>query len=210
MPQGLPVRAAIEVTFFILEEKELEVSETSRRKKRQKKSRKNLWPLAVFFLAFALSVGFSLAAQLIMTGSVLAVALILIFVLLLISIVFDIIGVAVTKCDDKAFFAMASRKVKGAKKSLFLLRNADRVNSICCDIIGEVLSILSGALGMVIVGILLVNANGVWEIMTPVLIGAAITAMTAGGKAVTKTIAIKKAHGIVFAVGRILSIFGKG
>ena len=166
--------------------------------------------MAVFFLAFVLSAAFSLSAELILTNPSLIIALILIFVFLFISIIFDIIGVAVTKCDDKAFFAMASRKVRGAKKSLFLLRNADRVNSVCCDIIGEVLSILSGALGMVIVGFLLANAEGWREIMVPVLVGGAIASLTAGGKAVTKTIAIKKAHSIVFAVGRLLSIFGKG
>jgi len=188
-------------------EKDTPKKKEKRRKK--KKHKRNLWPIVVFVAAFVLMVAFSLGAELALSRPNLAIALVLIFVFLLISIVFDIIGVAVTKCDDAAFFAMASRRVRGAKKCLFLLRNADRVNSVCCDIIGEVLSILSGALSVVIVYFMLRSADGFWEIMIPVLIAATIASLTAGGKAFTKTIAIRNAQKIVFAVGRIMSIFGK-
>ncbi|MCL2370986.1 MAG: hypothetical protein FWC80_07160 [Firmicutes bacterium] len=179
------------------------------KRRKKKKSKRNFWPIVVFVAAFVLMVAFSLGAELALSRPNLAIALVLIFVFLLISIVFDIIGVAVTKCDDAAFFAMASRRVRGAKKCLFLLRNADRVNSVCCDIIGEVLSILSGALSVVIVYFMLRSAEGFWEIMIPVLIAATIASLTAGGKAFTKTIAIRNAQKIVFAVGKIMSIFGK-
>jgi len=179
------------------------------KKKKKKKSKRNLWPIFVFIAAFVLMVVFSFGAELALSRPNLAVALILIFVFLFISIVFDIIGVAVTKCDDAAFFAMASRRVKGAKKCLFLLRNSDRVNSVCCDIIGEVLSILSGALSVVIVVFLLRDAEGFRELIIPVLVAATIASLTAGGKAFTKTIAIRNAQKIVFAVGRVLSVFSK-
>jgi len=183
---------------------------TAKRVKKKKKSKRNLWPIFVFFAAFVLSVVFSLSSELVLTNPSLIVALVLIFVFLVISIFFDIIGVAVTKCEDKAFFAMASRKVRGAKKSLFLIKHADRVNSVCCDIIGEVLSILSGALGMVVVGFLIAGAEGIRDIIVPVLVGASIASLTAGGKAYTKTIAIKKAQPIVFFAGKLLAIFGEG
>ena len=52
-------------------------------------------------------------------------------------ILFDIIGVAVTVADEKEFHAMATKKVKGSKCAIKLIRNSAKVANICADVIGD-------------------------------------------------------------------------
>ena len=58
-------------------------------------------------------------------------ALLILALFIGLGILFDIIGVAVTAADPRPFHSMAAHKEKGAKEALKLLRNADRVSSVC-------------------------------------------------------------------------------
>ena len=53
-------------------------------------------------------------------------------------ILFDIIGVAVTSSDDKIFHSMSARKVRGAKVAVKFHKNAEKVSSFCCDVVGDI------------------------------------------------------------------------
>ena len=61
-----------------------------------------------------------------------------------------IIGVAVTVADEAEFHAKASKKIKGSKTSIKLIRNASIVANICADVIGDVCGVLSGAISAMI------------------------------------------------------------
>ena len=89
------------------------------------------WALTAFVMAVALS------------GLLLALLILALFIGL--GILFDIIGVAVTAADPRPFHSMAAHKEKGAKEALKLLRNADRVSSVCNDVVGDICGIVSGA-----------------------------------------------------------------
>ena len=122
------------------------------------------------------------------------------------AIVFDIIGVAVTAADPRPFHSMAAHKEKGAKEALMLLRNADRVSSVCNDVVGDICGIVSGATGAVIVTRLQQVLN-VRTVLVSVAVTALVSGLTIGGKALSKTFAIKQSTKVVYWAGRFLHVF---
>ena len=57
---------------------------------------------------------------------------------------------AVTVANEHEFHAKATKKVKGSKDSLKLIKNAPRVANICADVIGDICGVLSGAISALI------------------------------------------------------------
>ena len=112
---------------------------------------------------------------------------------------------AVTAADETPFHSMASKRLKGARQSINLLRNAPRVSSFCNDVVGDICSVVSGAAGTAIVYRLFADSARIS--LFEVALGALIAAITVGGKAFAKNIGINNANYIVYKVGRILSIF---
>ena len=108
-------------------------------KKKQSKFKKYFrWPLIVLVLSFTLSMAFGVLSEIALSGAGIAISIVVIIVFLFIAIITDMIGVAITACDEKNFRAMASRKVRGAKEAIILQKNADRVSSIFADILGDI------------------------------------------------------------------------
>lgn len=168
-----------------------------------------VWPVKVFFLAFALSMFFSITSEFLLSDSGIIVSIIIILVLIVIAVITDMIGVAVTAASQEPFRAMASRKVRGAKESLLLLKHADRVSSLCADVIGDVCGILSGAAGTSILVKVVINASAPVEILVASLISSFIAGLTIFGKAMGKKLSMQKCNSIVFAVGKFLSLFSR-
>ena len=135
------------------------------------------------------------------------VAFLILFVIILIGILFDIIGVAVTSADERPFHSMASRKVPGAHEAISLLRNAERVSSICNDVIGDVCGVVSGSAAASISAQVIVNFSGEIGEIIMLLMSAMVAGLTVGGKAIGKTFAIGSCVKIVSAVGRIIWFF---
>ncbi|GFN23329.1 MAG: hypothetical protein IMW96_10680 [Thermoanaerobacteraceae bacterium] len=127
----------------------------------------------------------------------------LLIVIILTGILFDILGTAVAAAVEPPFHAKAARKIPGAKEAIWLLRNADRVASFANDVVGDICGTLSGAIGA---GILFRLAGAEAE---DALLGTAMTAviaaLTVGGKAVGKRMALSEAEEIVFWVGRAIA-----
>jgi CBS domain containing-hemolysin-like protein len=139
-------------------------------------------------------------------GAGLAVALLILLLFIGLGIVFDIIGVAVTAADPKPFHSMAAHKEKGAKQALMLLRNADRVSSVCNDVVGDICGIVSGATGAVIVS-QLQQALNTRTVLISVGVTALVSGLTIGGKALSKTFAMKQSKRVVYLVGRVMHLF---
>ena len=104
---------------------------------------------------------------------------------------------------------MAARKVPGAVEAIQLLRNAERVGSICNDVIGDICGVVSGSASAAIA----VRMMESFELSWPRVIGLAMSALAAGltvcGKAIGKSIAIHSSTEIVYGVGRIIYRFRK-
>ena len=82
-------------------------------------------------------------------GTVLSFVVLFFFIGL--GIVFDMIGVAATSGTEKEFHSMAAHKVRGAREAVWMVRNAEKVSSICNDVVGDICGIISGATGALIV-----------------------------------------------------------
>lgn len=181
-----------------------------RKNKKIKKQSTNFWPLKIFIMAIALSLGFSILSEYLMGATGIIVAILVIVLFVSIAIITDMIGVAVTACSKEPFMAMCSKKVRGAKEGLMLIRNADKVASLCADVLGDVCGILSGAAGASIVAKITIDFQNVnLTILVASLITALIAGVTIFGKALGKRTAMDNCNAIILKVGKFLSLFTK-
>ena len=180
-------------------------SDASSGKKERNKTVK--WVLTIFLVTILVSGTISFTSDLIMANSSTLVAFIILFVIVLIGILFDIIGVAVTSADERPFHSMAARKVPGAQEAIRLLRNAERVSSICNDVIGDICGVISGSASATIAAQLISNFELTLEILIPLVMSALVAGLTVGGKAMGKTFAINSCTKIVHGVGKLLCVF---
>ena len=100
---------------------------------------------------------------------------------------------------------MAASKVRGARESIKIIRNAGSVANFCNDVIGDIAGIISGsAVGAIIIKI---NQNLSFNstILSIVLAGI-VAAVTIMGKAFGKEIALRNSNYIVYQLGRLMSI----
>ena len=160
------------------------------------------WGIKIFVLSFVLTVIFSFLTEIIMAKNSFWVCLIVLVVLLFFNIVFDVFGTATTSCDLQPFLAMASRKKKGAKRAVWLVKNAHKVSSICSDVIGDICGIISGSAGATMALILALGEKS--NLIASIGISAAISAFTVGGKAFSKFLAIKYNQKIVYFFAKLL------
>ena len=165
------------------------------------------WVVTIFFVTILVSGTISFTSDLLMANSSMLVAFIILLTIVLIGIVFDVIGVAVTSADEKPFHSMAARKVPGAQESIRLLRNAERVSSICNDVVGDICGVVSGSASATIAAQVLRNFEFSAESIIPLVMSALVAGVTVGGKAVGKTVAMKSCTNIVHGVGKIVWVF---
>ena len=164
------------------------------------------WVLTVFIVAVVLAAAMSLASEILMSGAGVVVAVLILVLFILLGIVFDILGVAVTAASERPFHSMASHKVKGAKEALKLLKNASKVSSVCNDVVGDICGIVSGTTAAVIV-LQLQRSLSTSSVLISVGVTALISGLTIGGKALGKTFAMKKCTKVVYLAGRFLHLF---
>jgi len=165
------------------------------------------WVVTIFFVTIFVSGTISFASDAIMAGSTMFVAFVILLAIVLIGILFDIIGVAVTSADEKPFHSMAARKVPGAQESIRLLRNAERVSSICNDVVGDICGVVSGSASATIAAQILNNFEFSWSQIVPLMMSALVAGLTVGGKAIGKTVAMGSCTSIVHGVGKIIWVF---
>ena len=167
------------------------------------------WLCQIFLLSLELSIAFSLLAQLTLSHTNLAISLILIAVLIIISVIADIVGVAVTACNVKPLLENIEKGVFGARLGLRIVKQADKASSICSDVIGDICSILSGAGGVSITLQLTELFSSVSSFVLALFVNAIIASLSIVGKAVGKTYALNNPLKIVLIVGKVFSIFSK-
>ena len=171
---------------------------------KKERSKTIRWVVTIFFVTIVISGIISLVSDEIMSRSGIGLAFVILFAIVLLGLMFDIVGVAVTAADEKPFHAMASRKVSGARESLKLLRNSDRVSSICCDVVGDICGVVSGAASATIAALIISSANFGWPQIVTLAMSALVAGLTVGGKAIGKGVAIGSATKIVQTVGKII------
>jgi len=125
------------------------------------------WVVTIFFVTILISGAITLLSDILMENSSMAVAFLILLAIIFIGIIFDIIGMAVATADEKPFHAMAARKVPGARAAIQLLRNAERVSSICNDVVGDICGVVSGSASATIAAQILTNFDFSWPRSSP-------------------------------------------
>lgn len=165
------------------------------------------WSISIAVITFVLAAIFSIASNGILIGVPWTLGLLVVLVIVCIGILFDMIGIAAAAANETPFHSMAARKVHGAKHSILIVRNADRVASFCNDVIGDISGIISGtASALVVIQIaqsIHLQATSV-EYAINVGLASFIAAITVGGKALGKSFAITYSRDIILHVGKIL------
>ena len=173
----------------------------SHKKERNKAIR---WVIIIFFSTILISGTISLISEEIMATSGMGVAFVILLAIVLVGILFDIVGVAVTSADEKPFHSMAARKVPGARQAISLLRNAERVSSICNDVVGDICGVVSGSASATIAAQILSHFEFGWPQIVSLSMSALVAGLTVGGKAIGKTFAMNSCTDIIYLVGQFI------
>ena len=185
---------------------------TEHNKKSQKSKPGINWAVKATVISFFMTIAFSLFSELIVRTASVYISALIVLLLVLISIAFDMIGTAMASAEQAPFVAMSSSKVRGAKEVLGLIKNTDKVCSICNDIVGDICGIVSGAATSAIIYNVVIARNissSLIEMIFTIFFSAVVACLTIGGKAFGKTIALKRSKDILLLVGVFLSIFKK-
>lgn len=165
------------------------------------------WFFTVFVVTFILSMIFSYISTTSINGLGALPALIVLIVVILVGVLFDIVGVAITCATEEEFHAMASKKVKGAKTAIKLIRSAPKVSNICADVIGDICGVLSGAISAILTVKITQNMGLSYDIQF--IMSAFVASLTVGGKALGKNFAKTQCTTIIAWVSKVLSVFEK-
>ena len=164
------------------------------------------WVITIILMAFAISLVFSFASELLLKNAGLILSIILVLVFIILGMIFDMIGVAVTSADDKPIISMNAKKIKGSNMAVKLIKNSDKVASLCNDVVGDICGIVSGTAG-VTVAVTISSKFNIDLFIVSLLVTSIIAALTIGTKAMGKGVAIKNSTKIITAFSKILSIF---
>ena len=194
--------ACCRLSIYIMGEIPVSKSDSAASKKERNKTIR--WVVTIFFVTILVSGAISLLSDYIMSVSGIMVAFLILMAIILIGIIFDVIGVAVASADEKPFHSMAARKVPGAQDSIKLLRNAERVSSICNDVVGDICGVISGSASATIAAQVLNQVEFGWPQLVTLAMSALVAGLTVGGKAMGKTYAMNSCTKIIGFVGRLL------
>lgn len=170
-------------------------------KNKEKDHSKIKWFIEVFITTFILSICFSYISTYGVSNLNLLSSIIILIAVIVVGIIFDIIGVAVTVANENEFHAKATKKVEGAKSSIKLIKNSAKVANICADVIGDICGVLSGAISAMISAKIMEKTGTNLQF----IVSAMVASLTVGGKALGKEIANKESTRIVHFVGILLS-----
>ena len=174
----------------------------------KKKNSNSNWIILITVLAFVISFIFSFISEIALGNTGIFVGVIILISFILIGVIFDMIGVAVTASDEKPIHSMNAQKVKGADVAIILKKNAAKVSSFCNDVVGDICGIISGSAGVSIT-VTLTKLSDINSLLLSLIVTALIASLTIGGKALGKGIAIKKANNILYTFSKFLSYFYK-
>jgi CBS domain containing-hemolysin-like protein len=170
------------------------------------------WSLFISIVTFFLASVFTVASTTLLEGLSWGLGMLIVILLVLNGIFFDIMGIAATAASEVPFHGMASERVKGSKKAIYIVRNADRFSNFCNDVVGDVSSVISGAASAAVVFKLMESLNSgneVLRVVVSVVFTALVSALTVGGKAMGKSFAIHYSTDIVLMIGKVFDMMEK-
>lgn len=166
------------------------------------------WSTKITLLTFTLALLFSVFSITLSEGTNLLLSLITVLMFILIGIIADTVGLAAATATESHFRAMASKKIKGAKEAAYIAKNAPMFSSLFNDVLGDIAGIISGAASAAVViqlAFFIRTSEGAFlYILISIILTSVIAALTVGGKAVCKTVAIYQSTSIILHTGKVL------
>lgn len=159
--------------------------------------------ILTFSGTFLIAALFSYIFEVLLADITLLIAFFVLILIISLGVLCDGIGNAVVAATEAPFHSMAAQKVKGAKESIGLIRNAPLVANIFNDVIGDVAGIISGSSATAIV-LSIEEGIGRQSVLLAIAMSGFVAALTVGGKAIGKKYAIERANYIVYYLGLIL------
>ncbi|MBE6022403.1 MAG: hypothetical protein E7231_04100 [Cellulosilyticum sp.] len=159
--------------------------------------------LLIIGITFIIATFFSYIFEVLLGDVPLLIAFFLLISIIIIGIICDGIGNAVVAVDEISFHSMAASRVKGAKESIVLIRNAPMVANLFNDVIGDICGIISGSTASAIV-LSIESGFGIQSVLLSIAMSGFVAALTVGGKAIGKGFAIARARYIVYYVGIVM------
>lgn len=167
------------------------------------------WVYTISLITFVLAIIFSLISENLVNKLELGLAFVTLIVIILIGIIFDTIGIAVTRADEKPFHSMAAKKIEEAQMAISLVRNAGEVSNFCNDVVGDISGIISGAVGASII-LKLTSTHGFEDVaLLNTLIASFTAALTVGGKSIGKSYAMIHYETILMKFAKMIDMIEK-
>lgn len=165
------------------------------------KKRSLNWAIKILILSISLSICFSVISQSIFPNLPALLSMLVIVFFIALSVIFDMIGVAVTTINTNALKSFD--KQKGFKTAMRLCEHREKISSFCGDVVGDICGILSGAGGVsLVLNMHIYNAN-IYFIVT-CLVSSLIAGLTIFGKAICKGYAVENCEKVVMATSKLL------
>lgn len=165
------------------------------------------WIWSIFGLTLGISAGMSLISNEVLSAGGMMLSFFVLLAIVLIGIVFDILGVAVTAANEKQFHSMAAKKIPEAQTALWLLRRAERVSSFCNDVVGDICGVVSGSASALIAARVVVSMKPDTAQFIQLIMSAVVAAVTVGGKAFGKSVAIANSEAIIHLAAKVIYCF---
>lgn len=171
------------------------------------KKETRIWTLAITVITFFISIFMSFFSNQTLQHATIIISFLIVFVIIIISIMFDLVGTAATAADEAPFHSMASRKLYGAKQAIWLIRNADKVSNFCNDVVGDICGVISGTAAAFIVYKFAGGDVDAQNAFFGLVITAMVASLTVGGKAFGKSIALNNSNYIIYKVAVVINFF---
>lgn len=165
------------------------------------------WIGTTFGMTIGISSAMSFLSNEVLSAGGMVLSFIVLLVIVLIGIIFDIIGMSVTAADERPFHSMAAKKVPEAVVAIRMIRRAERVSSICNDVVGDICGVVSGSASAVIAARVVMNMQPTMASIVQLLMSALVAACTVGGKAFGKSIAMNNATIIIHSAAKLIYFF---
>jgi len=166
------------------------------------------WIIKLVLMAFIISVVFSFISETAIPNVNIIIGILIALLFIFMGVLFDMVGVAVTAADESVFHSMAAKNVKGAKMAVRLKKNADKVSSFCNDVVGDICGIISGSTATVI-ALKIIEKFNINNLLVTLTVMGIVSALTIGGKAIEKGVALSKSNDILYKFAKVISIFSK-
>jgi len=171
-----------------------------------KKKINSEWIIKATLIGFLISLIFTLGSEIALKNVSLlwGIGVALFFITL--GVIFDMLGTAITAAKIQPFNSMAAAKIKGGKTAVCLIKNASKVASFLNDIVGDICGIISGSIGLVL-AISIHQQYNINLLSITLLTTSIIAALTIGGKALGKELAINQNVFLISKFAKLLAIF---